>query len=358
MPFGVIDTQYIDYPSTVDELLLKSLETSSGYTLAQLTVLADQALSGLNSNLDEDLASLISHTTKATTGARTIGRKFVQVGGERTIPRSQYLDRAEFQLPMEKYEITTGFTEDGLMEMSAQDFSEEMQGVVDAWQMLYGGLIWTALFDPTPEPISSRSSVLSPKFAGSGTGDYAFTGTYPNGTALPPNYSHYWRTSVANLWTTIREMRARLAKWHTAPFDLVGSESAIEKIMALPEFVPTGEVGIDKGAFATVATLDPDVYAGQLPGRIRVRHGKEQIGSTDHFAIYKSYGALAGDNPLKWLYRELYGRGVYLRSRDTYPLAESVTIQYLGIGVDDRASATIAEINDTAGSYEQPDVMF
>lgn len=358
MPRGVIDTQYVDFPSTVDELLLKSLETRSGYTLADLTRLADQAMTALNTNFDEDVASLISFTTNPKTGVNTIGRKSVKVGGERTIPRGQYVGKQQFQLPMEDYEITTGFTEKGLMGMSADDFNREMQAVVDAFKMLYKGMIYTTLFDPTPVAISEQSNVLSPRFAGSGTGAYAFQGNYPNGTPLPAGYTHYWRTSEANLWTTIRTMRYRLSRWHLAPFDLQGSETAIEKIVALDEFVPVGEAGIDKGAGVATATLDPDVYLGQLPGRIRVRHPQEQIGSTDHFTIYKTYGQIAQDNPLKWLFDPFFGREAYLRSRETYPLAESVAIQHFGIGVDDRVGATIAEINNSAGSYEPPVIGF
>lgn len=358
MPRGVIDTQYVDFPSTVDELLLKSLQTRSGYTLADLTRLTDQAMTALNQNLDENIASLISFTTNRNTGSHTVGRKFVTVGGERTIPRGQFVDKQEFQLPMEKYEITTGFTEEGLLNMSADDFTREMDAVVDAFNMLYMGVILTALFDPTPVAISERSAVLSPRFAGSGTGDYVFRGNFPNGTTVPDTYTHYWRTSEANLWTTIQEMRYRLSRWHMGPYDLLGSETAIEKIVALDAFVPVGEAGIDKGAGVATATLDPDVYLGQLPGRIRVRHPQEQIGSTDHFTIYKSYGANAGDNPLKWLYDEFYGRGAYVRSRSSYPLADAVALQHFGVGVDDRVGATIAEISSSGGSYEQPEIGF
>lgn len=355
MPRGVIDTQYIDYPSTVDELLLASHQTRSGYTLVDLTRLADQAMTALNTNLDENIASLISFTSNPKTGVHTVGRKHVKVGGERTIPRGQYLDKQQFQLPIQKYEITTGFTEDGLMNMSVDDFDREMQGVVDAMIMLYYGEILTALFDPTPVPVDENSSILSPRFAGSGTNDYAFKGNFPNGTPLPPDYTHYWRTSEANLWATIREMRYRLSRWHRGPYDLLGSETATEKITALDQFVAVGEPGINQGALATVATLDPDVYLGQLPGRIRVRHPQEQIGSTDHFTIYKSYGSTAGDNPLKWLYDTLYGREAYLRSRDEFPLADSVVLQRFGIGVDDRAGATIAQIA-ASGPYAPPSI--
>lgn len=360
MPFGVIGTKYIDFPTTIDEAYLKSLQTRSGLELSDLVRLTDQAMGVLNSQFDDVLASLLSFTTEPQTGRRSVGRKYVRKGGEYTIPRAQYGESTEHMLPIDKYEITTGFTEDGLFEISREDFNQELQDVVDAWKMLYKGEAFTALFDPNPQRVAARSSVLSPKFAGSGTGDYAFSGTFPNGSDIPTDYTHYYRTSHANLLATIREMAAQLRRWHQPSYELVGTSNAIDAVVALGEdFIPVGETEIDPGQGVPSARLDPDVYLGKIKGTgVRVRHPEDQLGTTEHFAIYKTYGEFSAGNPLKWLYDDARGRDAYVRGREDYPLAESVVLQWFGIGVGDRVGATVAEINDTPGTYAEPSISF
>lgn len=355
---GVIGTQYLDLPPTVDEAYLQSLQTASGLELTDLVRLVDQAMGTLNTEFDDVIASLIGVTSKQTTGRRGIGRRHVKKGGEYSSSRPQRTEWTEHMLPYDKFDTALGFTEDGLFAITLEEFNRELQEMVKSWRAIYKGEVFSALFDPTPVPIARGSAVLSPRFAGSGTGDYAFTGTYPNGASLPVGYSHYYRTSEANLATTIAEIVKQLRRWYAGPFDLVGTTPAIDQVTALERFVTVGESGINPGQGVPTATLDSDVYLGQYPGQVRVRQPEDQLGTTAHFAIYKSQGAFAADNPLAWFYDEKRGRNAYVRGKDDFPLAEAAVIQWFGIGANDRAAASLAEINDTAGAYAPPVVSF
>jgi hypothetical protein len=357
--FGVIGTKHIDFKPIVDEAYLRGLSTASGLELTDLVRLTDQAMQNVNGEINEVLAQFISITSEPEMGRRRIGRKYVQKGGEYTTARSQKLTSTSYMLPIDKYEIGLGFTEDGLHEISLEAFNDELQAMVDAFGSLYLGEMLLAFFDPTPVSIARGSDIKSPRFAGSGTGDYAFTGSYPDGSDLPGGYTHYFRDTDANLGILLRTMVARIRKWHPAPYDLLATANVIDRITASTDlgFVSTAEMGVTVAQGQAVAQLDPDVYVGQLPGRIRVRQPLEALGSGMHFAIAKSYGAFNAANPLRWLYDPKWGRDAYIRAKDDFPLAESVAIQRFGIGVGDRAGAVIGQVAPS-GAYTPPVITF
>lgn len=354
---GLIGTKYVRLNPIIDEAYLRGIETASGIPMASLVQRVDAAMDILNNEPDELIAQLAYYTDDPEVGQRRVGRRFVRRAGEYTIARPGFVGGTSYMLPIRKYNITTGFTEDGLFDITQAAFDRELDAMVEGWQMLYLGELLEAMFNPEPVPIARGSSILSPRFAGSGTGDYEFTGNYPNGTPLPGSYSHYFSTTVANLATSIATYTARLKKWHAAPFDLLGSANAIDSIVALADFVPASESGIQVGSGTSVALLDPDIYLGQLPGRVRVRQPLDALGSGSHFAITKTYGNFDPRNPLAWLYNPQRGREAYVRGRDEYPLAESAVLQWYGIGVSDRAGAVVGEIK-ASGDYAAPTLTF
>lgn len=355
--FGVIGTKYISFNPNVDAAYLRGLATASGLELTDLVRLTDQAMGALNGEMNEVLAQFMYLTTEREVGRRRIGRKFVQKGGEYTTARPQKGSSTSYMLPIDKYDIAFGFTEDGLHDITLEEFNAELQDMVDAWRSLYLGEGLLAFFDPNPVSIARGSDVKSPRFAGSGTGDLAYTGTFPNGTEIPAGYTHYHRLAAAGLYAGIQTMLGKLRRFHPAPYDLLGSGNAIDAITSLPEFVPVAEQDVTPAAGEAVARLDPDVYLGTLPGRIRVRAPMDALGDGSHFAIAKSYGAFNVRNPLAWTYDPKWGRDAYVRAKDDYPLAESVVLQRFGVGVGDRVGATIAQIAE-AGVYTPPAITF
>ena len=65
MPFGYLDTQYIDFPPGIDEQYLRGLSSRAGVSFADLLETLDERLQAFNGVVDPLVASLISVTTQA-----------------------------------------------------------------------------------------------------------------------------------------------------------------------------------------------------------------------------------------------------------------------------------------------------
>lgn len=356
MPFGIIDTTYVDLPAGIDDAYVRGLQTRAGLSVADMIREVDAAMTAINEGADAIVADLTFQTSDVQAGVRGIGTKTVMRAGEYTVGRGQQSKRASHMLPIAKYEVVTGFTEDGLEAISLSSFRQELNDIVQAYQRFYVAQTLDRLFSAAEVPVDEGTSVLSPGFAGSGTGANVFGGNYPDGTALPGGYTHYAYTSVANLATAIKTYTARLLKWHTGPFELIASPSALDLVTALPGFVFAGSPLIRPAQGTAEALVDPANYVGVLNGVLRVRKAVEGIGSTNHIAIFKSYGQFDSRNPLAWRWDPIKGKDVFTRSRALYPLADSVVLQWLGIGVYDRVGAALIYVNDAAVAYVAPTI--
>lgn len=357
MPFGYVDTTYVDLPAGIDDDYLRGLQTRSGLSVAQMVQLVDEAMGAINAGADPLVADLTSFTDNPVAGSRGTSTKRVQRAGEYTLGRPQKSSRAGHMLPIGKFEMMLGFTEDGLEEISLTAFQQELDDMVAGFEQFYLGETLTRLFSPAEVAVDAGTTVTSPGFAGSGTGDNVFSGVYPDGSALPGGYTHYAVSTNAAIATAISTYTARLQRWHTPPFDLVGTSGAISLIEALSGFVDAGSVLVRPGSGTDEALVDPNTYVGVLNGKIRVRHPVIGLGSTNHLAIFKSYGAFDPRNPLAWRFDPLRGRDAFVRSRASYPLAEAIALQWLGVGVGDRASAVLIHADASApGVYAAPTI--
>jgi len=354
MAFGIIDTSYIDWPSNVDATYLRGLTTRSGLGFPELAGRLDAGLGAINGGFDPLVASLVYPTTSEfARGARTGGMQ-VQRKSQYTIARPQQVDRLANMLPIDDNEIALGFTEDGLRDISLDDFQVQVDAMVEAWERHHRRESLARLFSDAEVSVAPGTSATSPGFAGSGTGANAFTATYPDGAALPGGYTHYFRDTVANRAAVILTARDRLRKWAPGPYDLIGSETAIAAIVALgaPNFVAAGSVLVRPAQGTAEALVDAGQYVGVFGGDIRVHVALNDF-TDDVVAIYKSYGALNPNNALAWRYDALYGRDVYVRSRQLYPLAEAVSMQRFGLGVSNRTAAAMVRFG-AAGAYTAP----
>lgn len=356
MAFGYIDTTYVDLPDGLDEGYLRGLETRSGLSVAQMIQDVDAAMRAVNEGADPLVADLVGFTADPVGGTRGTSTKRVERAGEYTYSRPQYSAVAGHMLPITKHNMVLGFTEDGLEEITLARFRQELDDMVAGWQRFYVAEVLNRMFSSAEIPVGEGTTVLSPGFAGSGTGSNVFTGVYPNGFDLPGGYTHYAYSTPANLATTIATYLERLEQWHTPPFDLVASANMLGEITGLAGFVDAGSALVRQGIGTAEALVDPTVYVGVLNGKIRVRHAHQGLGTGKHAAIFKTYGAFDARNPLKWRYDELRGRDVFVRSRSSFPLADAVSLQWLGIGVGDRAGAVLLFVDTAPSEYEDPTI--
>ena len=358
MPFGILDTTYIDFPPGVDAAYIEGLRTAAGVDFADVVREIDSRLEALNTGIDPLLAMLLTTTTEVfADGIAPIAFE-VQQSGEYTIARPQLVEGYAHMLPINPYDVTLGFTEDGLEQMSLKKILANVDSLFSGYRKLYRRLALQRLFSDAEVRVDAKTTAKSPGFAGSGTGDNAFTRPYPDGSALPGGYTHYYRVASASLATGIKTARDRLRKWHKGPFDLIAPQAMIDLITAINPgsasdgFVSAGTLLVRNSANSAEAQVDGTIYLGVLFGDIRVHMAIDDF--TDaNIAIFKSYGNFNPENPLVWRYDELAGRNAYVRTRSLFPLADAVLKQKLGIGVNNRVGATLIRV-DAAGNYVAP----
>lgn len=360
MAYGILDTKYIDFPPNIDQSYLRGLQTRGGVSFATVLSEIDARLGTLNASLDPLIANLMTVTTEAFTEDGAPVAFEVTERGEYTLARPQLVEGQGLMIPLRSYDVSIGFTEDGLERMSQERIMRNVDSVLLGLRRLHKVQALTRLFSNAEIRVAKSTTSTSPGFAGSGTGDNVFSRPYPDGTALPGGYTHYY---VANTSTTgefeskIEAMIARLALWHTPPFDLVGSAAAITAVKALTNFVSAGSALIRQGVGISEAMVDAATYAGvyQSAGGYDVRVRVPLLETTsNNLAIFKSYGALAPNNPLVWRYDPLLGRNAVLRYRSLYPLDQAVVKQDFGIGVNDRTAAALLYFGAGATVYTVP----
>ncbi|HYP18610.1 MAG TPA: hypothetical protein VEY08_00945 [Chloroflexia bacterium] len=352
MPFGMLDTTYIDLPAGLDVAYIEGLRTRAGVEFPQLLQEIDSRLATFNGTIDPLLAMLLMTTTELFVDGSGPVAFQVEETGEYTIARPQMVEGQAHMLPIRKYDVALGITEDGLDSMSLTKILENVDSILLGLKRLYRKLALKRLFSDAEVRIDIKTAVTSPGMAGSGTGTNVFARPYPDGQALPGGYTHYYRVASGGLAAGIKAARDRLKKWHKGPFDLIAPSTQIDAIAALPDFVSAGSALIRQGSGSAEALVDAATYVGVYDKDIRVHMAIEDT-ADPNIAIFKSYGNLAEQNALAWRYDEMTGRNAFLRSRETFPLANAVVLQKLGIGVNNRVAATLIRV-DAAGNYVEP----
>lgn len=361
MPFGYIDTTYVDLAPGLDEGYLRSLETRSGLSVAEMIQRVDAAMSAINEGADPLVAALSYRTASANAGTRVTATKRVTRGGEYTFARPQKITRVGYMLPIAKFDMSIGFTEDGLEEISSASFDEELDAMVGGFQRFYTAAVLDRLFSNAEVPVDDTTTVVSPGFAGSGTGTNVFSGVYPDGSDIAGGYTHYgYGTTDASIITWLDSQVAVMEKWQTGPFDLIASAAGMTALVAAAAaaskpVIMSGSSLIRLPDSQSEALVDADTYFGVYGGKVRLRYGVSGFGD-NHFALFKSQGAFADGNPIAWRYDPLRGADAFVRSRALFPLADAVALQWLGFGVGNRTAASLFYRAGGAVAYVNPTI--
>lgn len=374
---GIIDsTTFIEVSPNIDVGYLRNYETADGVSFDQLIPRINGALGAFNGEIDPLVAELIAPPTeRIVISSRNPGRFKVVRNGEYTPARAQRPGkRSKHALPIWVGEIGMGFTERGLGRMKADDivdlFDEALAGL--RYNQRYSVL--ARMLDDAEVPVDEPdlTEMMSPGFAGSGTGANAFPAKFfPNQiTPVPNGYSHYWRIAAAGLGAGIAAMAAQHRRWYpTGHFDLVGSKSVTDAVVALGEaggFIRAERAFVREGNGSTVATIDADRYLGILGNDVWVRRPIEDY--TDACGwLFQPLGNLNPRNPLAWRFNPKAGqthatkgesggpagRGAYLRTMSNFPLADADILQELGVGINNLTGAEVFRIAET-GTYQPP----
>jgi hypothetical protein len=273
-----------------------------------------------------------------------------------TVIRPQLVEPSATMLAIDELEIGLGFTEDGLMEISLDNFQLQVDALANALDLAARRATLNRLFSAAEVPVAQGVTATSPGFAGSGTGGNIFAGTYPDGTPIASSYTLYYRDTSANRATVTKTARNELRKWHAPPYDLIGSAAFIAGIVADAAFVYAGSPLLRVASGTAEALVDPTMYVGVFDGDIRVHQPLNDF-TADNGALYKTYGDGAASNPLVWRYDPLRGRDAYVRSRELFPLAEAVAMWKFAPNVNNRVGAALICIA-ASGNYVPPTITF
>jgi hypothetical protein len=354
MPFGFMDTTFIDFPANVDVAYIQGLQNREGITFQEIIGEIDTRLGVLAGAIDPLLADLITVTTEPTADDTAPVAFTIEERSERTIARPQLAEESAHMLPIKGYDVALGFTEDFLMNAPRRRVLNQVDSVVAGLRHLYRKLILTRLTSDAEIGVDKKTSATSPGFAGSGSGSNVFSRPFPNGSALTGGYTQYYRAATSARDVTLKAMRDQLALWQEPPFDLIGSASEIAAISLLPDFVSAGSVLVRPAQTVAEALLNPDTYVGVYDKNIRVR--KPVLDWTSaNVVMFKSFGALNPANPLAWRYDPQRGRNAFVRFRSLFPLDNAVILQDLGIGVNNRVAAALAYFA-ASGNYTPPTI--
>jgi hypothetical protein len=358
MPRGYLDTTHIDFPPGFDEAYVRRLANRVGVRFERVLQLINARLVAASSAADPLVAALAYFTPEPDKTADPADAFELEEEDEYGLARPEVGEPPRgYLLPFRRYRKAMGLTEDSLEDADEARILGEVDKFLRTFQR---GLVRNvfARFWGTDEPYVDprRTAVRSPGFAGVGTGDNVFGGFFPDGQAVPAGYTHYHRDTAANRAALIRAMRAKLARWHPGPYDLAGSEAEVAAIVALGPnggFTKATADLILRAQGVAAALVDNNRYVGVFDDDVRVWIGRPELGVSPNFAVFKTYGDFDQRNPLAIRYDPKFGRGIDVKYRDLYPLANAQMRQRYGVGVGDRVGAALARIAD-AGGYVAP----
>jgi len=357
MAYGILDTSYIDFPANVDAAYLQGLQTRSGLSFADLARRLDAALASVNAGVDPLLATLLAPpTTNVTATGGVVGTMRAEWKSEYTVTRPQMVEATATALAINELEIALGFTEDGLMEISSDNFDLQVRALAAALEMAARRATLSRFFSQAEVPIAPNTAMTSPGFAGSGTGGNVFQGTFPDGSAVPGGYSHYLRDTSANRGAVTKQARNLLKVWYPGPYDLIGSAAYVTGLVADAAFIYAGSPLVRPAQGTAEALVDASQFLGVFDGDVRVHLALTDF-TDDNAAVYKTFGNAAAMNPLVWRYDPLRGRDAYVRSREMFPLAQSVAMWKWGPNCNNRTAAALIRIG-ASGNYVPPTITF
>lgn len=362
MPFGVADTEYVDVPLNVDEQYLDAMAAAAGVSFAEMIREIDDRMRAFNANVSPLVASLIYTTQEAFIDQQGVSPFDVQPAGEYGMARPQISEEIPgWMLPLRKWDAAIGWTEDGLRQRRRPSLMRNLDNLLLGFRVRLQKEVIRRLFSDAEVQVEKRSSSTSPGFAGSGTGLNEYVTPYPDGTALPANYTHYQRAASADLAAALD---SALALFHRQqippPYDFYGPEAMVNAVKALTGdlgFVGVGSAMIRQNPDIAEALVDPTTYIGVIRNEIRVRNPIQDF-TDPNFAVVKTYGALDPRNPLAIRYPDEAGlpdngQSAYVRSRELYPLSNAEVVSWWGVGVSNRVGAVLTRI-DAAGNYVAP----
>lgn len=366
--YGTLDTEFVDLPTNFDADYLRSLTMRDGRDMAYVVREIESRFRAMNSATDPLIARLSAAPTTEAFVENPAGEELEWTKHTQYTPArpQQTNEPGGHNLAIGSWEASLGWTEEGLEEMRSSTILRQIDGLARGAKRRHRKLFLKRLFGSFEEKQDKNSTATSPGAIGSGTGGNAWTpSTFPDGYALPVGYSHYFRVASgeSTLRPAIKTAKGYLNKYlGEGTYEAIGTTSGIAALMALTTDATIqfsgfiGTVGPLMAASANDARslVDPNQFVGTVDGDIAVRKPLEDF-SGAYFWLGRSQGNFAEGNPIVMRYDELRGRGAFLRSRGSYPLAQAIGLEWYGYNWINRANGVLFYLAGSGG-YIDPTI--
>ena len=183
----------------------------------------DAELGNLNTGVDPLVAALVYPTTAEYANEDAHDVFEVMQRSEYTEARGQQTGGQAHMFALADWEVGLNWTEDGLEDITLDRFRSNLKAMRRGWERRWRRESLRRLFSLAEVPVDPKMNTTStsPGFAGSGTGTNVFGGRYPDGTALPGAYSHYFFDTAANRAAVTAAALSRVRKWKEKLFSSV-----------------------------------------------------------------------------------------------------------------------------------------
>ena len=352
----------------VDTGVLARYQLADGVTYDRIVGELESVLVGFNGELTRHplWASLVSfqdapNVQLLDTGATAYADRM----GDYARPEPMHADLAGHMLPILEYGAAMGWTWSKLRKMSFPEAQADIRLAVSRIRNTYRKAVFARLLkggDDTGVVLGLGTGGYSPGFATAAANtnlDYAPPAF--GGVSFTTAHEHY--DAAAGGWTTtiIRAMEADLMEHgHMPPFRLLISVSDAATVSGLTGFVFPVTSVIQPGSGTALALPDGDDpdhgfrFIGAYSNtRVYVAPGMPQ-----HYGfMYRSYGNLSPDNPLRVRLEKGLNQpavrvlrqvtaGVQDANRGIDPLQDLMLYTEFGVGVANRSNGVTAYVNN------------
>ena len=323
---GFGDLKLTSLPALWDEDYLKKVEMAEGTNLQAMIAEAQIAMQLLSNEMltMPHYSGLFSVQTEAELEYATGTANEWQEASEFTPPDPVLGATTGHMLPIKPYDVGLGWTYMYLRKARQATMQAHIQTVVHSGRNLWQKAALTRLFTATANTIGSTSSDLP--FAEGGSADSTYVPVpSPEGNTFLYTHNHYLGSSTTGITaSTLDQSAVEVAIYHLyehglrAPFELVGAEvdatewANAENVTGWKPPLWQG-VAYQQSAVERMQSGDIQNYVGG----IETKYGMVNVWlspriPSDNFAVYKTFGAGAMQNPLRMRIDKTTGFGFRL----------------------------------------------
>ena len=368
---GFSDLKELTLPALWDEDYLKKLQLEDGMTMLEVAQEAQAAMNMLNAEMVSvaGYSGLFAIDNEAELEYPIGVDNSFEESTEYGTPDPIRGGTTGHMLPIKSHDIAVGWTLKALKRLRRGKIQSNIKSMINAGRKLYQQQLLTRMFTSTANTVGTTASDVP--FADGGSADATYIPEpSPGGETFLYTHNHFLGYSTSGVTaSTLDQSAVNVAIEHLqehgidGPYDLVGSrDDAAEwsNTENVTGWKPPlwGGIAYQQSAVERAQFGDVDHYQGA----IETDYGIVRVWLTprlpsDNFAVFKTYGAEDGMNPLRMRYRPSTGfgfkvlPGIWANS----PLQLLVVEIEFGVGVGENRCAAVC-VDVGASTWAAPTI--